>query len=120
LSPAARTETTIRYRNDSLLSPDIFVDRNGKGWIWVHRPRTVEKEQKPQAQIGTDNGSLLLLRLGHTLIGFNPGVYETIDLLHWIAKTPTVVLVANFSKPAALFEKFPHSDLFITPKGDYE
>jgi oxalate decarboxylase len=26
------------------------------------------------------------------------------------------VLATNFSKPAALFEKFPHRDVFITGK----
>ena len=47
------------------------------------------------------------------LIGFNTGVYETIDLSQWIAGNPTDVLATNFSKPAALFEKFPQKDVFI-------
>ncbi|APW64040.1 cupin domain-containing protein [Paludisphaera borealis] len=50
------------------------------------------------------------------LIGFNTGVYETIDLSQWIAGNPTDVLATNFSKPAALFEKFPRADVFIADK----
>ena len=51
------------------------------------------------------------------LIGFNSGVYETIDLSQWIAGNPADVLVTNFGKPAALFEKFPRNDVSITSKG---
>ncbi len=50
------------------------------------------------------------------LIGFNTGVYETIDLSQWIAGNPADVLAKNFSKPASLFEKFPHGDVFISSK----
>jgi oxalate decarboxylase len=50
------------------------------------------------------------------LIGFNTGVYETIDLSQWIAGNSTDILATNFSKPAALFEKFPRDDLFMVPK----
>ncbi len=50
------------------------------------------------------------------LIGFNTGVYDTIDLSQWIAGTPLDVLATNFSKPASLFEKFPHDDVFIADK----
>ncbi len=50
------------------------------------------------------------------LIGFNSGVYETIDLSQWIAGNPLDVLATNFGKPAALFEKFPRRDVFITDK----
>jgi oxalate decarboxylase len=50
------------------------------------------------------------------LIGFNSGVYQDIDLSEWIAGNPLDVLATNFSKPAALFEKFPHKDVFITDK----
>ncbi|WP_165071057.1 cupin domain-containing protein [Paludisphaera rhizosphaerae] len=49
------------------------------------------------------------------LIGFNTGVYETIDLSQWIAGNPVDVLATNFSKPASLFEKFPRKDVFIAP-----
>lgn len=53
------------------------------------------------------------------LIGFNSGVYEDIDLTEWIAGNPVDVLATNFGKPAALFEKFPRKDVFITdPKRD--
>ena len=48
------------------------------------------------------------------LIGFDSGIYEEIDLSEWIAGNPPDVLATNFDKPAALFEKFPHRDVFIT------
>jgi oxalate decarboxylase len=50
------------------------------------------------------------------LIGFNAGIYEDIDLSEWMAGNPADVLATNFGKPAALFEKFPHKDIFITDK----
>jgi oxalate decarboxylase len=50
------------------------------------------------------------------LIALNTGVYEGIDLSQWIAGNSTDVLATNFSKPAALFEKFPHKDVFIAAK----
>ncbi len=50
------------------------------------------------------------------LVGFNTGVYATIDLSSWIAGNPADVLATNFSQPAALFEKFPHKDVFIASK----
>jgi oxalate decarboxylase len=50
------------------------------------------------------------------LIGFNTGVYEEIDLSEWMAKNPPDVLATNFGKPASLFEKFPHKDVFIADK----
>ncbi len=50
------------------------------------------------------------------LIGFNTGTYETIDLSRWIAGNPADVLATNFSKPAGLFEKFPHGESFIADK----
>jgi oxalate decarboxylase len=50
------------------------------------------------------------------LLGFNTGVYATIDLSQWIAGNPADVLATNFGKPAALFERFPKKDVFIAPK----
>jgi oxalate decarboxylase len=50
------------------------------------------------------------------LIGFNSGIYETIDLSQWIAGNPVDVLATNFSKPAAVFEKFPRRDVFIADR----
>ncbi len=50
------------------------------------------------------------------LIGFNTGIYETIDLSQWIAGNPADVLATNFGKPAGLFEKFPSRDVFIADK----
>jgi hypothetical protein len=50
------------------------------------------------------------------LIGFNNGVYETIDLSQWMARNPLDVLATNFSKPASLFQKLPRRDVFIASK----
>ena len=50
------------------------------------------------------------------LVGFNTGHYETIDLSQWIAGNPADVLATNFSKPESLVRKFPHGDVFISPK----
>jgi oxalate decarboxylase len=48
------------------------------------------------------------------LIGFNSGIYEEIDLSEWMAANPPDVLATNFGQPAALFGKFPRSDVFIS------
>ena len=50
------------------------------------------------------------------LIGFNTGIYETIDLSQWIAGNPADVLAAPTSASRPLFEKFPHNDLFISDR----
>jgi oxalate decarboxylase len=50
------------------------------------------------------------------LIGLNTGIYEAIDLSQWIAGNPADVLATNFGKPASLFGKFPHEDVFIADK----
>jgi oxalate decarboxylase len=50
------------------------------------------------------------------LIGFNTGNYATIDLSRWIASNPPDVLATNFNQPAALFQKFPKRDVFISDK----
>ncbi len=50
------------------------------------------------------------------LIAFNTGTYETIDLSQWIAGNPLDVLATNFNQPPALFEKFPHKDVFVADK----
>ena len=50
------------------------------------------------------------------LIGFNSGIYETIDLSQWIAANPADVLATNFGQPPELFGKFPHRDVFVTGK----
>jgi oxalate decarboxylase len=50
------------------------------------------------------------------LIGFNTGIYATIDLSQWIAGNPADVLATNFSQRPELFEKFPHGDVFVAAK----
>src|SRR6266446_3120849 len=52
-------------------------------------------------------------RPARILIGFNAGIYQTIDLSQWIAANPTDVLATNFSQPPQLFEEFPHRDVFV-------
>lgn len=55
-------------------------------------------------------------RAARILIGFNAGIYETIDLSQWIAANPKDVLATNFSQPAELFGQFPNRDVFIAAK----
>jgi oxalate decarboxylase len=50
------------------------------------------------------------------LIGFNTGIYATIDLSQWVAGNPSDVLATNFGKPEALFKQFPRKDVFIADK----
>jgi oxalate decarboxylase len=50
------------------------------------------------------------------LIGFNTGVYQSIDISQWIAGNPTDNLATNFGKPESLFEKFPKRDVFVAGK----
>jgi oxalate decarboxylase len=54
------------------------------------------------------------------LIGFNSGIYADIDLSEWMAGNPPDVLATNFGQPAALFQKLPRKDVFITPVGGLE
>lgn len=56
-------------------------------------------------------------KTSRVLIGFNTGIYETIDLSQWIAGNPSDVLATNFGKPTSLFEKFPREDVFIAADG---
>jgi oxalate decarboxylase len=51
------------------------------------------------------------------LIGFNTGVYSSIDLSQWIAGNPADVLATNFGQPPELFDTFPKSDVFIARRG---
>jgi oxalate decarboxylase len=48
-------------------------------------------------------------------IGFNSGIYESIDLSAWIAGNPVDVLATNFNKPESLIRTFPRKDVFIAP-----
>jgi oxalate decarboxylase len=52
-------------------------------------------------------------RTARILIGFNNGVYQSIELAEWISGNPPDVLASNFNKPAALFERIPKRDAFI-------
>jgi oxalate decarboxylase len=49
------------------------------------------------------------------LIGFNTGIYESMDLSSWIAGNPVDVLATNFKKPESLIRAFPRKDVFIAP-----
>jgi len=50
---------------------------------------------------------------GRILIVFNTGHYQTIDLTQWIAGQSPDVLATNFGVDAAIFDKFPKSDVFM-------
>jgi oxalate decarboxylase len=49
------------------------------------------------------------------LIGFNSGIYQSIDLSAWIAGNPVDVLATNFNQPESLIRAFPRKDVFIAP-----
>ncbi|MEP6585100.1 MAG: cupin domain-containing protein, partial [Candidatus Udaeobacter sp.] len=49
------------------------------------------------------------------LIGFNSGIYQSIDLSSWIAGSPVDVLATNFNQPESLIRAFPRKDVFIAP-----
>jgi oxalate decarboxylase len=55
---------------------------------------------------------------GRILIGFNSGIYETIDLSQWIAGNPADVLATNFGQPPELFAKFPDHNVFLAAGND--
>ena len=80
-----------RYRTEQLQKGDVGYIPQGYG-------HSIENAGDKPARI---------------LIGFNAGIYETIDLSQWIAANPKDVLATNFSQPAELFEKFPDRDVFI-------
>ena len=52
---------------------------------------------------------------GRILIGFNTGIYGSIDLSSWIAGNPVDVLATNFNQPESLIRRFPRKDVFIAP-----
>ena len=83
-----------RYRTETLSGGDVGYIPQGYG-------HSIENVGKKPCRV---------------LIGFNSGVYAKIDLSSWIAGNPADVLATNFGKPAALFDKFPKSDVFIAPK----
>jgi oxalate decarboxylase len=55
-------------------------------------------------------------RPARILIGFNTGIYASIDLTQWIAGNPADVLATNFGQTAELVQKFPHRDVFVAGK----
>jgi oxalate decarboxylase len=50
------------------------------------------------------------------LIGFNTGIYASIDLSQWIAGNPADVLATNFGQPLELIGRFPRHDVFIADR----
>jgi oxalate decarboxylase len=80
-----------RYRTETLTKGDVGYIPQGYG-------HSIENVGDKQCRM---------------LIGFNTGIYATIDLSQWIAANPADVLATNFSKAAELFEKFPRRDVFI-------
>ena len=83
-----------RYRTETLTQGDVGYIPQGYG-------HSIENVGKGPCRL---------------LIGFNTGIYETIDLSQWIAGNPADVLATNFSQPASLFKDFPGYDVFISSK----
>lgn len=83
-----------RYRTETLEKGDVGYIPQGYG-------HSIENVGKKPCRV---------------LIGFNTGVYQTVDLSQWIGANPLDVLATNFGKPASVFEKFPHRDVFIADK----
>lgn len=50
------------------------------------------------------------------LIGFNSGVYQSIDLSAWLAGNPKDVVTTNFGLKPGAVEKLPTEKVFIQPK----
>ena len=78
-----------------------------------------------EERIGTGDVGYIPQGFGHSienigpekariLIVFNSGHYQTIDLSQWIAGNPSDILATNFAQDAAVFEKFPRKDVFLT------
>jgi oxalate decarboxylase len=95
-----------------LIEGNISVTMFGSGGRY--RTETLEKGDVGYIPQGYGHS---IENVGHDtcriLVGFNTGIYQTIDLSQWIAGNPLDVLATNFSKPSALFEKFPRKDVFI-------
>lgn len=49
------------------------------------------------------------------LIGFNSGIYQSIDLSQWLAGNPKDVVTTNFGLAKDEIEKFPKGKVFIQP-----
>lgn len=50
------------------------------------------------------------------LIGFNSGVYESIDLSEWLSGNPKDVVITNFGLKEGEVEKLPSKKVFIQPE----
>jgi oxalate decarboxylase len=83
-----------RYRTETLSKGDVGYIPQGYG-------HSIENVGKKPCRV---------------LIGFNTGVYQTVDLSQWIGANPLDVLATNFGKPASVFEEFPRRDVFIADK----
>ena len=82
-----------RFRTDPLHAGDV-------GYIPQGYEHSIENVGSKQSRV---------------LIGFNTGIYQAIDLSAWIAGDPVDVLATNFGRLAALFDRFPRKDVFISP-----
>jgi oxalate decarboxylase len=80
-----------RFRTEQLETGDVGYIPQGYG-------HSIENIGKSAARI---------------LIGFNTGVYQSIDLTQWVAGNPADVLATNFSQPVQVIEKLPKGDVFI-------
>lgn len=50
------------------------------------------------------------------LLGFNSGIYQSVDLSEWISSNPKDVVETNFSLPPGEIDEFPTGKIFMKPK----
>ena len=73
-------------------------------------------EMQIKAQIAKPGeGDIVRSEQSRILIGFNTGIYQSIDLSSWIAGNTVDVLATNFNKPESLIRTFPRKDVLIAP-----
>ena len=73
-------------------------------------------EMQIKAQIAKPGeGDIVRTNPSRILIGFNTGIYQSIDLSSWIAGNTVDVLATNFNKPESLIRTFLRKDVFIAP-----
>jgi oxalate decarboxylase len=53
------------------------------------------------------------IEVARILIGFNTGIYETVNLSTWLASNPAYLLSANFGFSEDVIARLPHGEIFF-------